>query len=146
MSVFLDASVLVPVVTDQLSNHPAALECYSRHLEKGKQAFTSAHALAESYATLTALPLRRRISGPEAMRLIEANFLKHLKIIPLNQNDYVKALRLVANLGRVSGQIYDALHVVAAMKAGCGRIYTYNSRHFLGLEPSILVEAPKEPE
>lgn len=133
MKVFLDSSVLVPVVTDQLAAHPAAFECFS-HLrrEEGAVVCTTTHALAECYAILTALPLRRRISGPEALQLIEANFATRLKIISLTQADYLKALRLVAGLGRISGQIHDALHLAAAKKEGCERLYTYNHRHFQG--------------
>ncbi len=35
MNVFLDASVLVPVVTDQLANHPNAFTCYNLKHFKG---------------------------------------------------------------------------------------------------------------
>jgi predicted nucleic acid-binding protein len=143
MKVFFDASVLVPVVTDQLANHPVAFECFTTLLKQdGVVVCTSAHALAECYATLTALPLRRRISGPEALRLIEANFIQRLKVISLTQADYHKALRLVAGLGRISGQIYDALHLIAATKETCERLYTYNERHFQGLVSSIKVVSP----
>lgn len=143
MKVFLDASVLVPAVTDQLVSHTLAFECFSRLMKNEEvEICTSAHALAECYATLTALPLRRRISGPEALRLIEANFTHKLKVVSLSHTDYIKALRLVAGLGRVSGQIYDALHVVAAAKEGCERIYTFNIRHFDGLDVSIHVVSP----
>jgi predicted nucleic acid-binding protein len=143
MKALLDASVLVPVVTDQLASHPAAFACFTSLLKlEGAVVCTSAHALAECYATLTALPLRRRISGPEALRLIEVNFIQRLKVISLTQGDYLKALRLVAGLGRTSGQIYDALHLTAAKKEGCERLYTYNHRHFQGLDPSIEVVAP----
>ncbi len=143
MKVFLDASVLVPVVTDQLANHPVAFECYTGLL-KNKQTgvFTSAHALAECYATLTALPLKRRISGPDALRLIEASFIPRVKVISLTLSDYRKALKLVADLGRISGQIYDALHVIAAKKESCIRLYTYNNRHFQGLDASIEFVRP----
>jgi len=142
MNIFLDASVLVPVVTDQLASHPAAFACYTHHLQQSGEVCTSSHALAECYATLTALPMRRRISGPEAMRLIEANFVRHLKVISLTHNDYLKALRLVAGMGRISGQIYDALHLIAAIKGDCQRLYTYNLRHFTGLDPTIQIALP----
>ncbi len=143
MKVFLDASVLVPVVTDQLASHPAAFACFTSLVKlEGTVVCTSAHALAECYATLTALPLRRRISGPEALRLIEANFIQRLKLISLTQADYHKALRLVAGLGRISGQIYDALHLIAARKEGCERLYTFNHRHFQGLDASIEIVSP----
>lgn len=143
MKTFLDASVLVPVVSDQLANHPVAFDCFTSLLKtEGALVCTSAHALAECYATLTALPLRRRISGPEALHLIEANFHRRLKIVSLTQSDYHKALRLVAGLGRISGQVYDALHLLAARKEGCERLYTYNHRHFQGLDSSIKIVSP----
>ncbi len=143
MKVFLDASVLVPVVTDQLACHPSAFGCFTFLLKQERSVVcTSAHALAECYATLTALPLRRRISGPDALLLIETNFIRRLKVVSLNQNDHFKALKLVAGLGRISGQIYDALHMIAAIKEGCERLYTYNHRHFQGLDPSIQIVSP----
>jgi predicted nucleic acid-binding protein len=142
VKVFFDSSVLVPAVTDQLPNHPAALASFVSHTGGKKIAFTSAHALAECYATLTALPLARRISGLEALRLIEANFLKRLSLVALTNNETLNAIRLAAGLGRVSGQIYDALHVAAATKAGCGRIYTYNLIHFRSLAPNLEITTP----
>jgi predicted nucleic acid-binding protein len=143
MKVFLDTSVLVPVVTDQLASHPVAFACFTSLVKReGSVVCTSAHALAECYATLTALPLRRRISGPEALRLIEVNFSRRLTVISFSLGDYHRALRLVAGLGRISGQIYDVLHLTAAKKAGCELLYTYNHRHFQGLDPSIEVMSP----
>lgn len=143
MKAFLDASVLVPIVTDQLASHPAAIACFTSLLNQdGQVVSTSAHALAECYATLTALPLRRRISGPEALRLIEANFIQRLKVISLTQSDYHKALRMVAGSGRISGQVYDALHLIAAKKDGCECLYTYNHRHFQGLDPTVQILSP----
>jgi predicted nucleic acid-binding protein len=143
MKAFLDASVLVPVVTDQLANHPVAFGCFTGLFKHdGAVVCTSAHALAECYATLSALPLRRRISGPEALQLIEVNFIRRLKLIALTHGDYHVALRMVAGLGRISGQIYDALHLTAAKKEGCERLYTYNQRHFQGLDTSITVVSP----
>ena len=143
MKAFLDASVLVPVVTDQLASHPVAFACFTSLLkQEGAVVCTSAHALAECYSTLTALPLRRRISGSEALRLIEVNFIQRLKVISLTQGEYHKALRLVAGLGRISGQIYDTLHLIAAKKESCERLYTYNLRHFQGLDPFIQIVSP----
>lgn len=142
MNVFFDSSVLVPVVTDQLPNHPSALAAFVSHAREKKAASTSAHALAECYATLTALPLPRRISGPEALRLIEANFLERLTLVNLTSGETLKAIRLAAGLGKLSGQIYDALHVIAARKAKCTRIYTYNLKHFQSLAPDLEVTTP----
>ena len=123
---FFDTSALVPVVTEQLSNHTAAHARFVRELKGAARPCCSTHTLAECYATLTALPLPRRISGTEAARLIDVNFRRRLEIVDLSQEDYQTALRLCADLGRMSGQIYDALHLFAALKSGCQCLYTYN--------------------
>jgi predicted nucleic acid-binding protein len=117
MKRFFDTSALVTAVVDQLPNHRAALACYTRLIQPrcpGPKPVCSTHALAECYATLTALPLARRIQSAEAARLIEENFLEHLDVVPLSTADYKTALARVSSLGLPSGAIYDALHVRCA--------------------------------
>ena len=135
MKCLFDASVLVPAVADQLANHEAAFSCFRKAMAEGEQAFGSCHVLAETYATLTALPLPRRITALEASHLIRSNFTERLELVSLSPDDYSQALEITAGRGLISGQIYDALHVVAALKSGCSRIYTYNIRHFRKLAP-----------
>ena len=92
---------------------------------------------------LSALPLPRRISSEEALRLIDESVRKRLEIISLDQADYLEAIAAVAKLGLTSGIVHDALHVVAAKKASCSRIYTNNLDHFRPLcPPEILPSAP----
>jgi len=136
--VFFDTSALVPVVTEQLATHTAAHSRFVRELKGAIRPCCSTHTLAECYATLTALPLPRRISGPEAARLIEANFSNRLEIVELSRKEYQTAIHLCADLGCLSGQIYDALHLSAALKAGCGCLYTYNVNHFTELASGRL--------
>ncbi len=141
--VFFDTSVLVPAVCDQLANHTTSFARLITTLDSKKTTVhTSSHVLAECYATLTALPLRRRISGPDALNLIETNFIRRLKIITLSESDSLKALRRVASLGLISGQIYDALHLTAAEKSGCQTLFTYNLAHFQSLNPTLTISAP----
>jgi len=131
--VFFDTSALVPVVTEQLPNHVASHARFVSELRRGRPVCCSAHTLGECYATLTALPLPRRISGPEAARLIEANFVRKMQVVELTTEDYEKAIQRCADSGRISGQIYDALHLEAAVKARCEQIFTYNLSHFTAL-------------
>lgn len=146
MKAFFDTSALVTAIVDQLPNHAAALACYRRLAQPrrgGSKAVCSTHALAECYATLTALPLPRRIQPAEATRLIEENFLVHLDAIPLSAADYKAALTRVTTLGMRSGAIYDALHVRCAERSGCDRIITYNVTDFERLAPpGIEVTTP----
>ena len=143
MKVFFDTSVLVSAVVDQLPNHVAAHDCYRRYSSGSHRGYCAAHALAECYATLTALPLARRITAAEALALVEQNFASRLQVVNLNDADYLQALRFTSAGGLLSGQIYDALHVAAARKAECARIYTYNLTHFRRLCPEdIELSAP----
>lgn len=142
-SVFFDTSALVPVVTAQLANHEGAHARFVSEIEAGSDLCCSCHTLAECYATLTALPLPRRISGPEAARLIDVNFTRRMTVIEINADDYRTAIDLCADLGRRSGQIYDALHLIAALKHGCQQLLTYNIPHFRPLSQNrIPLSAP----
>lgn len=90
----------------------------------------STHASAECCATLTAVPLARRIQAAEAIRLIQENFLEHLELLPLSSLDYKAALAREASLGPRSGVISNALHVRCAERAGCARIITSHGRGY----------------
>ena len=145
MKVLLDTSVLVTAVVDQLPNHAASLACY-RHCRGGKRratGFCTAHALAEAYATLTRLPLSPRIQPTDAVRLIHTNFERDLTIVAATREDYDDAIDRVARLGLASGVIYDALHLIAAERLRCERLYTFNLRDFERLEPRrVSIMAP----
>ena len=133
MKVYFDTSVLVPALVDQLSNHPSAFSAFQNYISDGNKGFCSTHSLSELYSVLTALPLPRRIATLEAQMLITESILPRLEVVDLTRNDYLSALNLAASNGLSSGIIYDALHVTAARKAGCPRIYTYNIDHFNAL-------------
>jgi predicted nucleic acid-binding protein len=143
MKVFFDTSVLVSAVVDQLPRHGPALATFKRYTTDHHSALCSTHALAETYATLTALPLPRRILPDEALRLIETNFIPRLVIVALTTEDYTQALRRVAGLGLSSGILYDALHLASAEKSDCQRLYTYNTTNFNRLNPDrVMVTSP----
>ena len=143
MKVCFDSSVLVAAVVDQLANHESACACFVQYSKGKHRGCCSTHALAECYATLTALPLPRKIQATDARILIEENFIKRLEILELTQADYATALTRSSQLGLVSGVVYDALHLVAAERANCQRLYTCNLAHFNRLRPvGITVTAP----
>ena len=103
----------------------------------------STHALAETYATLTVLPLQRRISPDEARRLIEDTVIGRLTVVSLDFADYRAVLRQVADRGLSSGAIYDALHIHCARRERVDRILTYNLADFERFDlDGILVASP----
>ena len=136
MKVFFDTSVLVAAVVDQLAQHERAFSCFAGLIEEGQEGVCSAHVLAECYATLTALPLARRVQPEEARTLIETNFVERLTVLPLGVDDYRDAVRRVAALGPRSGVVYDALHLACAEQAGCDRVMTFNAKDFDRLKPN----------
>ena len=143
MTVLFDASVIVPALVDQLSNHPASFEIYRAYTTGRSRAVVSAHCLAECYSVLSSLPVPRRISSAEALRLIEESVVGRLQVVPLEESDYLHALALVSRLGLSGGIIYDALHAATARRTGCSRIYTYNVAHFRLVCPDgVTVSAP----
>lgn len=139
MRVLFDTSVLVPAVIDQLPNHEAALDALLGYTDGEHSGYCSTHALAECYATLTALPLRRRILPAEARQLVEESLLGRLTAVPLTRDDYVDAIRRVSRGGFASGVVYDALHVRCAERIPVGRILTANVSDFERLQPAGIV-------
>lgn len=120
-----------------------ALDALLRHTEGSHQGYCSTHALAECYATWTALPLPRRILPNEARRLIEESVLGRLAAVPLTPGDYANALRRTSDHGLSSGAIYDALHVCCAERTASDRFLTYNLSDFERLRPiGMMVTAP----
>jgi len=139
MKVFFDTSVLVTAMVDQLPNHEAAL-AYYRQARSGKtKPMCSAHALAECYATLTAMPLPRRIRPTEASRLIRENLLRDFEVCPLLLEDYDAAIERVSERGFPCGVIYDALHLLCAERQRCSRVCTFNTSDFERLKTGGIV-------
>ena len=143
MRTLFDTSVLVTAVVDQLGNHEAAFGALHRYTREQHQGFCSTHALAECYATLTALPLPRRVLPDEARLLVQESLAERLTVVDLTFDDYQRVLQHVARLGLASGSIYDALHARCAQKASTDRILTYNVSDFERFQLSdIAVMAP----
>ncbi len=139
MRVLFDTSVLVPAVVDQLANHEAALNALVSYTAGDHAGYCSTHALAECYATLTALPLPRRVQPVEARRLVEESLLARLTVVPLIEADYLDAIRRVSHDGLSSGVVYDALHVRCAERIPVDRILTCNLPDFERLRPAGIV-------
>ena len=105
--------------------------------------FCSTHALAECYATLTALPLQTRVLPDQARTLVDQSIAGRLAVVDLTIDDYRSVLRLVAQRGLANGAVYDALHARCAAKMSVDQILTYNVGDFERLQlEDIRVTAP----
>jgi len=132
--IFLDTSVLVPIAQVSHTHHRASADLWNFLTQE--DASVSIHTLAETYATLTAMPPRFRLSPMDVLLVIET-FLKRLTPVTLSENEYLETLRTTAALGQSSGMIYDALHLACARKVNAERIYTWNIKHFQAIAPDL---------
>lgn len=123
MKIFLDASVLVESCLTASPKFAKADQLVSR-----KEAITSAHALAETYAALSGDP-RLRISPSDAAQLVE-DLANTLTVHPFELSDYRALISAAPLRGVRGGTIYDALHAQTARLAGCQEIHTLNVSHF----------------
>jgi len=130
-----DTSVLVAALLQQHPAHAAAFP-HLKSVRDGRiKGHLTTHALAELFATLTALPLRPRLSPADAQALIQTSILPHFQLVPLSSKSYLAALSLATSQNLSSGAVYDALHVVGARASKCERLLTLNLRHFKALAP-----------
>ena len=141
--VFFDTSVLVTALVTELPNHERALDCLVNYSRKKGNVCTTTHVLAETYACLTSLPVKKRISPMDAKSLIEESLVKNLEIHPIVTQTYLSSIRRVSNMGMTSGIIYDALHLEMAESSGCTELLTYNLKDFRRLDPqNIRIVSP----
>lgn len=132
--IVLDTSVLVRGLVEGLPHHRQARSYLDRAREGAARVAMSTHALAELFATLTALPTRPRHSPADAHALIDGA-TRPLQVVSLDAADYRAVLSRMAELGLSSGAIYDALHVRAAEKVEAAELVTYNGQDFRRMPP-----------
>ena len=128
MNLFFDSSVLVPVFYADHQHHEPSTRIF---LEAGKEDFCALHSLAEVYTTLTGLPVRRRITGPEGVAIVK-QIRERLTIVSLSEQEYVATLE-TASPTIVGNAAYDALIARCAIKAGANVLLTWNVKHFMRL-------------
>lgn len=135
MRLYFDTSVLVASALKAHVHHTAARLAIEQVLEGSHRGYVAAHGLAEFYAVLTRMPTAPPVYPGEVWQMIEANILPHFTLVTLGAKEYRELLSQSATQGWTGGRIYDALHLRAAQKANCQRIYTFNIRHFRELAP-----------
>jgi predicted nucleic acid-binding protein len=103
-----------------------------------------AHGLSEMYSVLTKTPFVPRISPNEAWQLLSDRVLDKFEIVHLTTEEHIGVIRRSSHDGWSGGRIFDALHLQAARKTQCERIYTFNVRHFRQLAPDLadIIVAP----
>lgn len=131
---FLDTGILVGAV---LRSHPEHRACLAA-LEDSARPFTNAHALAETFATLTGFyKVPTEAAAELTLSLGEA-----LELEPLTLGDYQTAIREARSRGVMGGGIYDALHATFARRKKALQIVTRNPSHFQHVAPDFEILTP----
>jgi predicted nucleic acid-binding protein len=131
---FLDTSALVGAV---LANHPQHAACV-RALEGCAEPISDAHALAETFATLTGF-----YKVPtEAAAELTLGLRALVRVEPLSLADYLTAISEARQRGVMGGGIYDSLHATFARREGAKRVVTRNPGHFAHAAPELVITMP----
>ena len=131
---FLDTGILVGAVLASHGEHKACLAA----LEDSERPFTNAHALAESFATLTGF---YKVPTDAASELT-LGLVDCLTVETLSLTDYQTAIREARRRGVMGGGIYDSLHATFARRKGAKQIVTRNPSHFVHVAPDIEILTP----
>jgi len=131
---FLDTGITVGAL---LESHPEHVACLSA-LEHSKRPFTNAHALAETFATLTGF-----YKVPtEAAAELTLGLCDSIGIEALAMADYETSIREARSRGVMGGGIYDSLHATFARRKKAVLIVTRNPSHFQHVAPDIEILTP----
>jgi hypothetical protein len=125
MSVLLDSSVLIAALAPDEVRHS---ECLSLLKQGGNVVY--AHAILETFSTLTGGRLGVRADADLAAQLLNETILPRVQVIELNTSELLAALQQAKRRGVRGGAIYDFMHLVAARKAGVEKLYSLNVRDF----------------
>ena len=132
MKLFFDSSALIPVFYADHEHHNASASVF---LPAGK-GFLCPSFAGEVYASLTGLPIRPRITGPEGSAIV-SQIRGRLRLVPLSEAaEYATALESTSPADG-GGAVYDALIAACALKAGATKPIAWDVKHFnsIGLDP-----------
>jgi predicted nucleic acid-binding protein len=131
---FLDTGILVGALIEKHPEHAACLEA----VEHSESPFTDAHALAETFATLTGFYKVPTAAAAELILGIESTVVVEALSLP----DYETAIGEAQRRGVMGGGIYDSLHATFARRKGATRIVTRNPTHFVHAAPDLEILTP----
>ena len=135
MKAYFDTNVLVAALKAEHTHHASSLAAVLR-VRRGELAgYTSAHALTEIYSVLTRTPFVVPVYPDEALAMIEQSILPTFEIVDVSRQSYRAAIAVCGNAGWKGGRLHDAVHIQAAVQAGCDVIYTFDVVHFQALAP-----------
>ena len=135
MKILFDTSLIIAAVVESHPMNVRAFPWLKKAKAKEFDLVVASHTMAESYAVLSTLPIKPRISPSVAWRLINENIASISKIVSLTPAEYGSTIRQISEFGLVGGIIYDALIAKAAQKSKVDRLLTLNVANFIRVWP-----------
>jgi predicted nucleic acid-binding protein len=131
---FLDTGIMVGAL---LASHPQHKACLAA-LEDSPDPFTDAHAIADTFSTLTGF-----YKVPtEAATELTLGLRDIMNVEALSLVDYETSIREARSRGVMGGGIYDSLHANFARRKKAKQIVTRNPSHFEHVAPDIEILTP----
>jgi predicted nucleic acid-binding protein len=134
---YFDSSVLVSAL---LASHPRHTESFAwleRVHRREVRGVVAAHGLAETWSTLTGMPLHPPLGAHDALRLVQEAVDGRFRVVEAKRRDYASLLQAAARLDIRGGSIYDALHVAMARKCRADVVLTLDLRDFRRVAPDL---------
>ena len=137
MKIYIDTNIVVAQTAKNHIHHANAAGLFLQIKLHRWRPVISTHGLAEIYAVLTGAPHKPRPTPAAVWQMLQENVLDLFEVEALTRADYSKIIKECAAQGWTGGRIYDAIHIHAARKAQCSRIYTFDVLHFRQLAPDL---------
>ena len=135
MKILFDTSLIIAALVESHPMHVRAFPWLKKAKAKDFELVVASHTIAETYAVLSTLPIKPRISPSVAWRLINENIVSISKIASLTPAEYSFTIKQISELGLVGGITYDALIAKVAQKSKVKRMLTLNLEHFTRVWP-----------
>ncbi len=135
MKTYFDTNVLVAAFQPDHIHHNLSFAAFTQVRNKNITGYMSGHGLVEFYSVLTRTPFPVPVPPSAVLPLVEQSILPYFNIIEVTTQSHLAALTRCATSGWRGGRIHDAVHIQAAIQAGCDAIYTYNLAEFQNLAP-----------
>jgi len=144
VKILFDTSIIVSGIVETHPMHAKCLPWLQRAKAGEVECIVVSHTLAETYAVLTTLPVKPRISPLVAQRLIDNNLQEIARIVPLTIADYWNTIRRMTAMGLSGGTIYDALIATVARRLSVDKLFTLNTDDFRRVWPEgdQVISAP----
>jgi predicted nucleic acid-binding protein len=140
-----DTSCIVAALLVWHEHHERAAGEIERRLDLGEHLVMAAPALVETYAVLTRLPPRHRLSPTDSRVLLEANFqASTIETVALDATAYWRLIRSAPAQAVAGGGIYDAVIFACGLAGRVDVLLTFNERQFRPLAvPSLQIVVPR---